>query len=56
MGQGQNILTARINTIIGALFLGVFAFSAGLIIWHTASGETNLVKALSIHMDDAEGL
>ncbi|HEY4516896.1 MAG TPA: hypothetical protein VJG64_03020 [Candidatus Paceibacterota bacterium] len=54
MGKGQNILTARINTIIGSVFLTVLTLSACLIIWHAASGETNLVRALSVEFDDSQ--
>lgn len=43
---------ARVNTIIGSTFLGVFAFGASLIIWHAASGETSIAKALSVQFDD----
>lgn len=54
MGNNQSLLTSRINTIIGTLFLAVFAFGAFLVIRHAASGETSIAKALSVHFDDAQ--
>jgi len=41
-----DIFRTRVNTIVGILFVGSFAFGAGLIIWHAAFGVNPVENVL----------
>ena len=46
------ILTARVNSFIGCLFVGSFALGAGLIIWNVAHNENPLEQAFLKYLTD----
>lgn len=46
------ILTAKVNSIIGILFVGSFAFGAALIIWSTAHNKNPLERAFLKYLTD----
>ena len=40
-----NIFRSSVNSYISLVFVGVFAFAAGLMIWHAASGDNPVEDA-----------
>ena len=43
----DSILRSNVNTVLALMFVGTFAFGAGLIIWHTALGTDPVEQAFA---------
>lgn len=46
----DSIWQSRVNSFLGILFIGSFAFGAGLLIWHAAYGENPVANAFAAEM------
>lgn len=46
-GLEKSILLSQVNFYISITFIGVFAFAAGLLIWHAATGQNPIADAMA---------
>lgn len=52
MSLQEEIFSAKVNSLIGCLFVGSFALGAALIIWTTAHNENPLEKVFLKYLTD----